>query len=460
MLGDLLVLSLAGIVAVSTQYILNTIIDQTPAAFMYQLLWLTVLVVTWLSFAVVTNSYDLLRASKRKYSVLSILVCVFGTGIIYSMIFFVLGRPILFGSVEISLPLPRLTAILFLIIAPILLVSWRFSYIALFSSMPLRRRAIVLGTGEAGHALVQVIHRQMPHYTITGFVSDTETTDTELDGTPILGHYRDLSRLIRQSGVTEIILAVPRDLSPDMLTTLMHCYEQGITIKPMNLLYEDLTGRVPVQHSRRWWFPVPTWSSATSPTLRDGFKRMLDIVAALVGMVGLVILFPFVALAIYLNDPGPIFYRQERTGRRGQSFYLLKFRSMITDAEKYGKAVWATQDDPRITRVGKFLRLTRIDELPQIWNVLKGDMSIVGPRPERPVFIAQLQEEIPFYRMRLSVKPGLTGWAQINYRYGSTVEDAIKKLEYDLYYIKHQSLLLDVLIILRTIKVVLLFRGQ
>jgi lipopolysaccharide/colanic/teichoic acid biosynthesis glycosyltransferase len=177
-------------------------------------------------------------------------------------------------------------------------------------------------------------------------------------------------------------------------------------------------------------------------------------------MVGLVILFPFVALAIYLNDPGPIFYRQERTGRRGQSFYLLKFRSMITDAEKYGKAVWATQDDPRITRVGKFLRLTRIDELPQIWNVLKGDMSIVGPRPERPVFIAQLQEEIPFYRMRLSVKPGLTGWAQINYRYGSTVEDAIKKLEYDLYYIKHQSLLLDVLIILRTIKVVLLFRGQ
>jgi exopolysaccharide biosynthesis polyprenyl glycosylphosphotransferase len=453
-------LLLVGTVAISMQSIWNAVIGQTPAASGDQLLWITVLVVIWLSLAFISNSYDLLRASKRKYSVLSVLVCAFGTGIIYSMIFFVLGRPLAFGHVDIHLSLPRLTAVLFLIIAPILLVSWRFSYIALFSSMPLRRRAIVLGTGEAGHALVQVIHRQMPHYTITGFVSDTETTDTELDGTPILGHYRDLSRLIRQSGVTEIILAVPRDLSPDMLTTLMHCYEQGITIKPMNLLYEDLTGRVPVQHSRRWWFPVPTWSSATSPTLRDGFKRMLDIVAALVGMVGLVILFPFVALAIYLNDPGPIFYRQERTGRRGQSFYLLKFRSMITDAEKYGKAVWATQDDPRITRVGKFLRLTRIDELPQIWNVLKGDMSIVGPRPERPVFIAQLQEEIPFYRMRLSVKPGLTGWAQINYRYGSTVEDAIKKLEYDLYYIKHQSLLLDVLIILRTIKVVLLFRGQ
>jgi exopolysaccharide biosynthesis polyprenyl glycosylphosphotransferase len=453
-------LLLVGTVAISMQSIWNAVIGQTPAASGDQLLWITVLVVIWLSLAFISNSYDLLRASKRKYSVLSVLVCAFGTGIIYSMIFFVLGRPLAFGHVDIHLSLPRLTAVLFLIIAPILLVSWRCSYIALFSSMPLRRRAIVLGTGEAGHALVQVIHRQMPHYTITGFVSDTETTDTELDGTPILGHYRDLSRLIRQSGVTEIILAVPRDLSPDMLTTLMHCYEQGITIKPMNLLYEDLTGRVPVQHSRRWWFPVPTWSSATSPTLRDGFKRMLDIVAALVGMVGLVILFPFVALAIYLNDPGPIFYRQERTGRRGQSFYLLKFRSMITDAEKYGKAVWATQDDPRITRVGKFLRLTRIDELPQIWNVLKGDMSIVGPRPERPVFIAQLQEEIPFYRMRLSVKPGLTGWAQINYRYGSTVEDAIKKLEYDLYYIKHQSLLLDVLIILRTIKVVLLFRGQ
>jgi exopolysaccharide biosynthesis polyprenyl glycosylphosphotransferase len=205
--------------------------------------------------------------------------------------------------------------------------------------------------------------------------------------------------------------------------------------------------------------PFTFWNNTSTPTFYLLTKRITDIVLGLVGLIGLVLLFPIIALAIYLDSPGPIFYRQERSGKGGKTFNVFKFRSMIPNAETQGKAVWATKDDPRVTHVGKFLRRTRLDELPQVINVLFGDMSIVGPRPERPQFIEQLQESIPFYRARLSVKPGLTGWAQVKYRYGSSVEDALMKLQYDLYYIKHQSLLLDALVILRTVKVVLTFKG-
>jgi exopolysaccharide biosynthesis polyprenyl glycosylphosphotransferase len=227
----------------------------------------------------------------------------------------------------------------------------------------------------------------------------------------------------------------------------------------MQLLYEEVLGRVPVEHLGNKWLPLPFWNHASTPTFYRLVKRLVDIALGLAGLLILALLFPFVALAIKLESRGPVFYRQERLGRGGKSFQITKFRSMVTNAEQQGKAVWATRDDPRITRVGKLLRRTRLDEFPQVLSVLKGDMSIIGPRPERQQFVDQLQEEIPFYRARLSVKPGLTGWAQVKYRYGSTKEDALVKLQYDLYYIKHQSLLLDLLIILRTIKVMLAFKG-
>ncbi len=239
----------------------------------------------------------------------------------------------------------------------------------------------------------------------------------------------------------------------------MNCYEQQITIKPMAMLYEELLGQVPVAHLGNKWLPAPFWSRSLLPTFYRTFKRLIDIMAALIGLVCALPLFPIVALAIYLDCPGPIFYLQERLGSSGKPFRVIKFRSMVPNAERNGQAIWATRNDQRITRMGTFMRRTRIDELPQLLNVLKGEMSFVGPRPERAQFVDMLHEQIPFYRARLSVKPGLTGWAQINYGYGSTVEDAQMKLQYDLYYIKHRSLTLDVLIIFRTIMVVLAFRG-
>jgi exopolysaccharide biosynthesis polyprenyl glycosylphosphotransferase len=197
--------------------------------------------------------------------------------------------------------------------------------------------------------------------------------------------------------------------------------------------------------------------SAFSPFML--LKRLADIFVSTLGLTFLLALLPFVALAIYLESPGPIFYFQERVGRAGQTFQLVKLRSMVPQAEQDGQPRWAGKNDERVTRVGRFLRRTRLDELPQFVNVLRGEMSLIGPRPERPGFVAELQKRIPFYRSRLAVRPGLTGWAQINYHYGSSVDDALVKLQYDLYYIKHKSLYLDLLILLKTIGVVLSFQG-
>ena len=189
-------------------------------------------------------------------------------------------------------------------------------------------------------------------------------------------------------------------------------------------------------------------------------KRTLDILMAAVGLALSLPLVPLIAVLIKLDSPGPVVYRQERVGRGGESFWLLKFRSMRLDAETDTGPVWADAHDPRVTRVGRLLRRSRLDELPQLINILRGEMSLVGPRPERPAFVAELQEKVPFYTYRLAVKPGLTGWAQVNYRYGCTIADALEKLEYDFYYIKNLSIFLDLVIVLQTVQVVLLGKGS
>jgi lipopolysaccharide/colanic/teichoic acid biosynthesis glycosyltransferase len=185
----------------------------------------------------------------------------------------------------------------------------------------------------------------------------------------------------------------------------------------------------------------------------------MDISLSLIGLLGLLLLLPFIALAMMLDSPGTLFFRQERVGKGGRSFSIIKFRTMVPDAEKLTGPKWATEDDPRVTRVGRFLRKSRLDELPQLINVLRGEMSLVGPRPERPHFVEQLSRSIPFYRTRNVIKPGVTGWAQVRYAYGNSVTDSLVKLQYDLYYIRHQNLVLDMLIIIRTVGKMFKFAG-
>jgi sugar transferase (PEP-CTERM system associated) len=243
-------------------------------------------------------------------------------------------------------------------------------------------------------------------------------------------------------------------LPVDLLLSLKN---RGVQVQDGNDVYESITGKVPIESIRLSWLLFAPGSHASRLFLF--YKRLVSVVISIIGLLITLPLLPFVALAIRLSSRGHVLYSQCRVGRDGVVFRCYKFRTMRSDAEADTGPTWAKDDDPRITRVGKFLRKTRIDEIPQLWNVLRGDMSLVGPRPERPEFVEGLNQEIPYYHLRHSVRPGITGWAQILYKYGSTVEDAKEKLRYDLYYIKNASVGLDLLILVHTIKIVLLGRG-
>jgi exopolysaccharide biosynthesis polyprenyl glycosylphosphotransferase len=384
--------------------------------------------------------------------------------LVYLAAFYVAGRPITGlggGRGVTALAAPRVGPLLFLAAAAVFLTVWRLVVTRLLASDALRHRALVVGAGEGGGSFVAELAGVSHPYQLVGFLDDDpEKAGTRVAGLPVLCTRDGLVETVRRLDVQEVVLATRRALHPDLLRELLRCYEQGVRIRPMPAAIEELTGRVPVEHLGQKWFLAPFWNEVGLPLLQAAAKRALDVVVAVVGLTLAALVLPAVVVALKLDSRGPVFYRQERLARGGRPFRLIKFRSMIAGAEREGEALWAQHQDPRITRLGWFLRRTRLDELPQFWNVLRGEMSVVGPRPERPSFIEQLEREIPFYRMRLAVKPGLTGWAQINQPYANSVAEALRKLEFDLYYVKNQSLLLDVLIILRTLGVVATFRGH
>lgn len=356
--------------------------------------------------------------------------------------------------------LPRHFMGFFTLIAPILLLSWRRVYSSMFVSV-FQRTAIVVGAGWAGETIAKTLQEfGSMHFKVVGFVDDDPAKQQlRLHGVPVIGTTSDLPGLVEAQGVTDIVMAISRDVPGPVLARVMDCYEHGVQVSTMPELYERFTERVPVEHVGDNWFVVlPLNGNSRNLTFRL-VKRVVDVLVALVGLAIFGVMLPALALAIKLDSPGPVFYRQRRVGRGGQIFELVKLRSMVTDAEKDGAARWAEKYDARVTITGRFLRRTRLDEIPQLLNVLRGEMSLIGPRPERPEFMAELQAKIPFYRTRLTVKPGLTGWAQVNYDYGRSVVDALEKLRYDLYYIKHQSVRLDLIIALKTINTILLLKG-
>jgi exopolysaccharide biosynthesis polyprenyl glycosylphosphotransferase len=432
------------------------------------MLWFFLLPAAWLFLAAVNDCYDLQVAGHPMRILRRLSYTTGQTALIYLIAFFVFGRPIILASSASGvqtqaglvglLQVPRIIPALFLLVSLPLIAFWRIGYIKIFTSRSMQRRAIIVGAGDSGRALATCLQPALLDYKFVGFIDDDpEKQGCVIEGLSVLGDRYDLERLIQLTKTNEIILAINNEIHVDLLKVLMNCYEHGYPIQPMQLLYEQTLGQIPVRHLGQQWFLDP-FNTTSSLSYRAG-KRLMDITLSVLGLAVFIVIFPFIALAIYLDSQGPIFYSQERVGKGGKVFHVLKLRSMMPNAEGQGKAVWASRADPRITRLGVFLRRTRLDEVPQLLNVLKGEMSIIGPRPERPQFVAELQEQIPFYRTRLSVAPGLTGWAQIKYGYGSSVEDALIKLQYDLYYIKHQSLMLDLLISLRTINVILALKG-
>jgi exopolysaccharide biosynthesis polyprenyl glycosylphosphotransferase len=335
------------------------------------------------------------------------------------------------------------------------------------------QRALVIGAGRAGKEIARVLREQgRGVYDIVGFVDDdqakqgstlrVEMLNVQLSNVQtfnVLGDRHALLDLIRKHQIKTVILAVKREVNGEFLQILTDCLELGVEIVPMPVLYEKLTGRVPIEHVGSQWHAVMPLQNPGERLLWAAAKRLMDIVLVSLGLTCLAAAMPFIAAAIYIDSPGPIFYTQMRVGKRGRVFKAYKFRSMRPDAEK-GKAVWAAKNDSRVTRVGGILRKTHVDEFPQFWNILKGEMSVVGPRSERPEFVEELTREIPFYRVRHAVRPGMAGWGLVKQGYGGSKEEAVLKLQYDLYYIKHQSLWLDIVILIKTIIDTLTFRGR
>ncbi len=260
--------------------------------------------------------------------------------------------------------------------------------------------------------------------------------------------------------VSDIVVAINGEIKGETFQTILDTQERGVEISRMPIMYEELTQRVPIEHLESDWVIRSFVDQVRVSGTYELFKRLLDILGGFVGTLIFILIFPFISLAILLESGFPIFYSQTRLGKGGSVFRIYKFRTMQQDAEADGEAKAAVENDPRVTKVGNFLRRTRLDEMPQFLSVLQGEISLVGPRAERSELVAEYQKQIPFYRARLLVKPGLTGWAQINYGYVATIRETVVKLEYDLYYIKHRTLGMDFSIVLRTIGTVLRRTGR
>jgi len=345
----------------------------------------------------------------------------------------------------------------------ILIVSWRFFYAIVLSHGIFNQKIILLGSGSlAQNILNEIKNRKDSGYTIAVNVQDSledldfsyQQIQTE---TICKKDYDGLCELADQLDIKKIVVAIKERRGAFPLKELLRCRIKGIDVIEGTSFYEMLAGKLIVDQINPAWiiFSEGFYKSRT----RRFIKRSGDLV---ISLAMLILFFPLIlvtAVLIKIDSTGPVLFSQERVGKNKKPYLLYKFRSMVEDAEKSSGPVWASDNDKRITRVGSFLRKWRIDEIPQLWNVLKGDMSFVGPRPEREFFVNKLEEIIPYYGERFSVKPGITGWAQVCYRYGASVDDAVEKVNYDLFYIKNMSSFMDLMIILRTIKIVLFGKG-
>lgn len=410
--------------------------------------WFWLLPVIWLILLV--ELYDIKRAGRRNEVIRGIGMASLISTMLYLIIYFT-SEP---NS------LPRRGVAVFIITAAVLTLIWRLIAINLFTGSRFLRRVIIVGAGKAGQTIRKVITETQPlPYNIIGFVDDDlKKHNKTIGGLPVLGDSKRLKDIIIEHCISDIIFAITVDISPSMMQAILDAEESGIEVTTMPVVYEELLGRVPILLLQSDWLIRSFIDQSRVGGFYEIVKRILDIIGALVGLIIMLLLFPLIAIMIILESGYPILYIQNRLGKNGNLYKMIKFRSMRPEKEKIIQTT--QQHDPRITRLGKLLRRSHLDEFPQFVNVLIGDMSLVGPRAEREELVAHLQEAVPFYRARLLVKPGLTGWAQINFGYASSVDETITKLEYDLYYIKHRSLVMDLTILLRTVSNVVLLRGM
>jgi sugar transferase (PEP-CTERM system associated) len=358
-----------------------------------------------------------------------------------------------------ALRLGRATYITVVATTTLGLILWRTAWLGPWSHERMKRSVLVLGAGPLAEMVTNLESTGARPFRIVGFLDDDPgAADSLPEGRPLLGKTKDLSTIVEEVRPDLVVVAQTDRRGSFPSAALLDCRLRGINVEDWPTFYEKETGCILVSDLRPSWLIFADGFVKTART--EILKRGVDVSLSLLGLLLALPLMAVVAIAIRLESRGRVLFRQTRLGQNGRVFVIYKFRSMGHDAEDSTGPVWAQQEDPRVTRVGRIIRRTRLDELPQLINVLLGDMSFIGPRPERPEFADQLEKSIPYYRARLSVKPGITGWAQVRYRYGASIEDAREKLQYDLYYVKNLSLFLDLLILLNTIQVVLFARGR
>ena len=393
--------------------------------------------------------YDDHQPADRGELIVRILQALGATSLILSVLYFwfpalILGR----GVVAVSAGLVALSV-----------VAWRLGFAWLTVRVGPRDRILLVGTSNAAIELARELHQR--HHSglqIVGFIDpDKSRVGTPLFNPGIIGTIEDIPAIVREHGIDKVVVSLTDARGKLPMDKLLDMRLAGVEFEHLTSVYEEYTGKIAIENLRPSWLIFS--AGFRKSRWRRGVKRTLDLGLAGFGLVVTAPLIAILAVAVKLTSRGTILYHHDRVGFEGKHFTVYKLRSMQQHAEATTGAVWAAPGDTRITPIGRFMRRTRLDELPQLWNILRGDMSLVGPRPERPEFVETLSAQIPFYGQRHVIKPGLTGWAQVRYTYGASVEDAMQKLQYDLYYIKNFSIKLDLVIIFETIKTVVLRRG-
>lgn len=412
--------------------------------------WYPLLLGGWWFVAWLNDLYDVPSSENTALSTMRVAITGAISLFLYTLIHMTLR----------NIPHPNLFAYYLALVLPGIAL-WRWVYSISFDRPPFLHRLLIVGGGRRGRVLADILGEGPGvKCKVMGYVDDHTAGGQAMPASlPCLGRETDLPQLTEDLRIHEIVVAKEQELDSTLFHALVDCQTHGVRVSWMPDLYGQYFRHIPVEYVDPAWALHAMQSRPAFNRLQQFSKRLVDIVLVVLALPFLLLVLLPIAVAIRLDSVGPVFYRQVRSGRGNKPFSIFKFRTMSVDAEKDGIARWATENDPRVTRVGRLLRKSRLDELPQVINVLLGDMSLIGPRPERPEFIEELQEVVPYYYTRSMVKPGITGWAQIHYDYGNSAKDALIKLQYDFYYIHHWSLSMDLYILYRTLGVVARLKG-
>lgn len=427
MLGDVVAVAIAFLVA----FHLRTA-QVRGAGFAVPRIAVAIVVVSWIACAQLVDAYRLVNTVDVRSVFRTVFAAIALSSVTLLGVFFV-----------VPFRITRPTLLLWIPLATVSVLVWRTSYQRLFSSAIFAGNLVVIAHRAAFAKIWADAEAALPNLYRVVDVFEPDRAD--------------IAARLTEVSDADLVVGIGEQVSRELFDQLLRCHDRGIRIRSLTDLYEEMTGRLPIDQLGHSWLMSLPMRSETSRGYA-AFKRAVDIAASALGLVLLALLLPSIALAVWLDDGGPVFYRQRRVGKYGREFDIVKLRTMRAGSPSGEHQTGV--DDPRVTRVGRILRRIHLDELPQAINILRGDMSLIGPRPEQPSYVALMRREIEFYNTRLSVRPGLTGWAQVNYGYGEGVTGARAKLSYDLYYVEHQGFGLDVLIVARTLRAVFSFGGR